>query len=580
MRARSNRIVNLIVAIIFLLGSILVYSFIDYGRSTIDLYLKVTVPTDDIYQVFYDTGMGFNEADSVRLDVKRSEGYQNLKFAIPGNIQKVRIDLGMAPGTLELKSITFKANFHNITWDASRIYASNPALIQIEPMTLVNERLQITMTGNDPHLVLNQLDPKFGKLKDHSLLDALFYAAFVLSSVALFILLQVTNTTLRFKSIAVNRAVLSSAFVFLLAVPVFGGLILNQKQVNGENRILVTNPFLHLNDMSFRGFTGQFESFINDHFAFRDRLIRWNNDIKVKWLGMSSVDKVIIGKSGWLFYNGDGSIEDYQGLETFSDEQLQSIRDNLEERKQWLAAQGIEFYVAVAPNKNTIYPEYLPGYIRKGQNITRLDQLLAYLRSNSDIEVIDLRPTLLEHKSDGQLYRKNDTHWNELGAFYGYEKIIAEVRQDLPGIEPLSIHDFKVNSTASSGDLSTMLMIDGEISDDYLALEPVSGREVENYTKQAEPYPDSPDTIITMAPGLPADSYTLLMFRDSFAINMTPYLSRNFKRSVYVWNHHFDANIIKEEHPDVVIHELVERFLDQLLFPNPDEMRGSEDKNL
>ncbi|WP_256759524.1 hypothetical protein [Cohnella sp. WQ 127256] len=578
MRARSNRIVNLIAAIVFLLGSILIYSFIDKGRPTIDLYLKVTVPADDIYQVFYDIGIGFNEADSARLEVKKSEGYQNLKFAIPGNAQKVRIDLGMAPGTLELKGIAFKANLHRITWDASRINASNPALNQIEPMTLVNDGLQITMTGNDPQLVLNQLGPEFGKLKDHSLMDTLFYAAFVLSSVALFFILQLTNATLRFKSIAVNRAVLSSAFVFLLVVPVFGGLILNQKQADVENRTLATNPFLHLSDLSFREFTGQFESFINDHFAFRDRLIRWNNEIKVKWLGMSSVDQVIIGKDGWLFYNGDGSIEDYQGLETFSDKQLQTIRDNLEERKRWLAAQGIEFYVTVAPDKNTIYPEYLPGYIRKGQNGTRLDQLLAYLRSNSDIEVIDLRTTLLEHKSDGQLYHKNDTHWNELGAFYGYEKIIAEVRQDLPGIEPLSIHDFKVNSTSSSGDLSKMLMIDGEISDDYLTLEPVSGSKVENYTMQAEPYPDSPDTIITTAPGLPADSYTLLMFRDSFTVNMIPYLSRNFKRSVHVWNHNFDTNIIKEEHPDVVIHELVERFLDQLLFPNPDEMRGNERK--
>ncbi|MNZ77556.1 hypothetical protein D3C78_961030 [compost metagenome] len=433
------------------------------------------------------------------------------------------------------------------------------------------------VTGNDPQLVFNQLGPELDMLvKRDSLKEILFYALFVLLSVALFFLLQV----IKVKASTVNQAALSSAFVFMLAVPVFGGFIVNEKQATVENRTLAANPFLHLKKLSFEEFTGQFENFINDNFAFRNQLIRWNNNIKVKWLGMSSVEQVIIGKDGWLFYNNNGAIEDYQGLKTFSDEELQTIEENLQERKRWLAAQGIEYYVVVAPDKNTIYSEYLPDYIRKKNNVTRLDQLITYLGSNSDMEIIDLRSTLLEHKSEGQLYRKNDTHWNALGAFYGYEKLIAKVSEDLPNIKPLSIHDFKVNEVTSSGDLSEMLLIDGGFMENNLRLDPISSSKVEDYTTQKESYPNSPNTIITTAPGLPDDAYKLLMFRDSFTVDMIPYLSQHFKRSVYIWNHNFDASIIKEENPDIVIHALVERFLDQLLFPNPNIMRGNEDEKL
>jgi len=52
-----------------------------------------------------------------------------------------------------------------------------------------------------------------------------------------------------------------------------------------------------------------------------------------------------------------------------------------------------------------------------------------------------------------------------------------------------------------------------------------------------------------------------VIFRDSFASRLVPFLSEHFSRAVYVWQNDFDANVVIAEHPDVVIQEIVGRHL-------------------
>ena len=52
-----------------------------------------------------------------------------------------------------------------------------------------------------------------------------------------------------------------------------------------------------------------------------------------------------------------------------------------------------------------------------------------------------------------------------------------------------------------------------------------------------------------------------VIFRDSFASRLVPFLSEHFSRAVYLWQNDFDASVVAEEHPDVVIEEIVGRHL-------------------
>jgi hypothetical protein len=53
----------------------------------------------------------------------------------------------------------------------------------------------------------------------------------------------------------------------------------------------------------------------------------------------------------------------------------------------------------------------------------------------------------------------------------------------------------------------------------------------------------------------------LVVFRDSFASRLIPYLSEHFSRSVYLWQNDFEPEVIQQEHPHIVIQEIVARHL-------------------
>ena len=57
----------------------------------------------------------------------------------------------------------------------------------------------------------------------------------------------------------------------------------------------------------------------------------------------------------------------------------------------------------------------------------------------------------------------------------------------------------------------------------------------------------------------------MLMFRDSFATRIIPFLAEHFERSVYLWKRNYDAAFFKaaveKEQPDIVLDECGERVL-------------------
>ena len=73
--------------------------------------------------------------------------------------------------------------------------------------------------------------------------------------------------------------------------------------------------------------------------------------------------------------------------------------------------------------------------------------------------------------------------------------------------------------------------------------------------------------IVTEIPGsaLPR----AVVFRDSFTSAMAPYFSEHFSRVVYLWRNDFSVTEIEQEHPDVVLQEIVGRHV-QWFQPSPE----------
>jgi hypothetical protein len=306
-------------------------------------------------------------------------------------------------------------------------------------------------------------------------------------------------------------------------------------------------------------FARNFENYLNDSLAFRSSLIRLHSIVETCWLGDSSCDRVVMGRGGWLYYHGgtaDNSddISDYRGSKPLTDSQVQYLRGEFLQRRDELARMGIRYIVLVCPNKPVIYPEFLPpAFASKVTAQSPLQQLKAAMQSD-DLAIVDPSEALLRFKAahpDIPLYFKTDTHWTQAGAFVAYQQLCAAARQMFPKVEPLTEQDVTMQIVRrKGGDLAEMMGIENHFSDLAVEISPRIQVDFDiNY--------DSENLIpsVNSDPTLPR----LYMLRDSFASAMTELIPRHFSHVLFVRNMPFDLHRIADDHPDLVVDEIVER---------------------
>ena len=88
--------------------------------------------------------------------------------------------------------------------------------------------------------------------------------------------------------------------------------------------------------MQTRNYIAGLESYFNDHFGFRKRLIRWDHHWKEQLFGGQSSSEVLVGRDGWLFYRGQQMVENWWRQTPWTAENLEHWRQLLEMRRDWL----------------------------------------------------------------------------------------------------------------------------------------------------------------------------------------------------------------------------------------------------
>jgi alginate O-acetyltransferase complex protein AlgJ len=298
---------------------------------------------------------------------------------------------------------------------------------------------------------------------------------------------------------------------------------------------------------------------IEAKFWGREWLISSYADLCVT-LGNRVFDSALIGKDGWLFYTGANSMNDYQKTSPFSSQDVEEIQRKLDGFYDRLTAQGIKLLVVIPPNKNTIYPEYMPDEIAVIGKESRLDQLINYEQQHGKAKILDLRPALKAARSQHQIFYQKDTHWNNYGAFIAYQEIMKVLQGWFPNIKAHPLSDFRFVLKGKEGDIASNLVKSTNASENELVMEPLFQQ---NYTSRSWlEDKDSRGNLTTWS----ADSNLprLLMYRDSFTIALQPFLSDHFSRAVYIFDRPENETYVTTEKPDVVIIEVTERYLSLL----------------
>ncbi len=377
-----------------------------------------------------------------------------------------------------------------------------------------------------------------------------------------------SKTILKAKLIAI-------VFALILIYPVIDQTfkITMRKKLNVTKKPL-TFPVLDTNKVDT--LPKMLEDYYSDRFILQDFLVEVNSYFKIKLLGVSpDQSKAVVGKNRWLFwarYN-----DNYRGIGTFTDGELIQLKQILDKRSVWYRQNGMRFYLAIPPDKNTIYSEFLPSWMQKVTPLTMYDQVVNLFKYDTLVPVIDMRPRILEaKKTHPLLYFKIDHHWNDIGAYYGYLAIVDRISKDFPQIVPIKYDDYNIDTTERfiAGSESELLNISKwykEYRYNFIKKIPTKAHDgvKAGYTvPPGFPYPDYYEIVRqTEESKLP---YAFFI-RDSFADALQTFFDESFGKYKFLydgWGYMANKEIITKEKPDMVILMPYESNLKNILLNN------------
>ena len=267
--------------------------------------------------------------------------------------------------------------------------------------------------------------------------------------------------------------------------------------------------------------------------------------------GLINSNQVMLGKDEWLFYSSenDGNpIDDYMGNNSFTEQEMEETKNNMLSIQKSLGQKNIEFCLLVPPNKEEVYSQYMPITSLMAPQ-SRTDKLLELLSANG-INSVNPKDDLLLFDQKYRTYYKNDTHWNELGAYIGTRSVMESFGLDLPELSD----DRIIQGKYAPSDLANMAGLKNIFEPDYgytvvdaeTDNTSIGGEMVHFYNENAR------------------FDKTVFLVGDSFRVAMVPTLRTAFRDVYVVHRSAYSVDAMIDAHSDYVILEFVERYSSQI----------------
>jgi len=281
--------------------------------------------------------------------------------------------------------------------------------------------------------------------------------------------------------------------------------------------------------------------------------------------------KALNANNGWKFLsnNVDDALSESKGIINFSEQELKLIEERLLYRKKWLKERGVKMYLAIAPNKLSVYGDMIP--IKKRANSTKKEQVDSICKL-IDINYIDLGENFNAVNKE-LLYYKSDTHWTDFAGYEAFNTSIDKIQLDFPkhSFKKYPLDELFINyndpkkASKEFGDLNRLLRIKDK--ENYITF---NFKTEQQATKTSKTYPTP--TYYNIDPKLYSNVWKsntnnlkAIILHDSFFGAYHHYFYNNFGTTIRLWDHTFNENIITLEKPDIFYHQIVERKIDVLL---------------
>ena len=295
-----------------------------------------------------------------------------------------------------------------------------------------------------------------------------------------------------------------------------------------ENRYLTRFVKPNKNNLTDRRFMDTFDEWFADRFIMREEFIIAQNTLE-RLQGKSEINGV--------FTADDRLILSWKNTAGGFNTPLQSV-DNFVQQI------GIESYIMLVPTAQEIYADTLPPNSEPGNQTALIKHCYDNLPNLTSIDVA----TYLTENSDGYIFYRTDHHWTTYGAYWGYYAAALKM-----GIVPYDVGKFSVEhaSTDFRGTLFSKTL-DYRITPDVVSFYTLANNPPEltltvndgvetvkhdslylrDYLNSKDKYAafmgvNSP--IMEIETDVDNDR-ALLVFKDSYAHCMLPFLSNHYSR--------------------------------------------------
>lgn len=349
------------------------------------------------------------------------------------------------------------------------------------------------------------------------------------------------------------------------------------KQFSAESRAQL-NSIPNLVDF-ISTFPTNFDIYFQDRFSLRNKVIQ--NYYEFKYYNFSETsEKGLKGQDGWL-YNRIPDIFDHKNY-CDSFDLLPSFKTFFQQNKQYLESRSMSYYVFVAPNKETIYPEFVPKSMSKdlcGQS--RLEKLQKSFNSDDTVKIVFPKDELIAAKNDKQLFYKTDNHWNADAAYIASQKLFKTIKESDPGLKIPTLENFIIYKDPLndyiSGDLARVMSLPkvSEQASSFNSYKPKSNPSMnyESLDKNLRPdgkfytyvpYHLPPPSRFKILNPNALNQKKVLVIQDSFSAATVPFFNETFSEVDFVFiqdSVDFKNQIVDTLKPDLVIHQFLEKKL-------------------
>ncbi|NUP97969.1 MAG: hypothetical protein HUU28_17565, partial [Planctomycetaceae bacterium] len=334
-----------------------------------------------------------------------------------------------------------------------------------------------------------------------------------------------------------------------------------------------------------------FDAWFRDHFGLRPAWIRLNNRVSIEAFGVSPTSEIVLGPDAWMFTTRDRAVDVWRGADPFSAEELELWGKVLADRREWCAQRGVKYLFAIAPNKESIYPEFFPARFDK-LGPSRREQLVQHVGRRTEFPLLDLTEPILAEKAlaqpGEQLYYRLGTHWNDRGAVPAARALLERLRRELPQLAAPAREAFTFVPTEFQDDswagrlyMEDVLRQPNADASWSRAIPAAAWERLRQFLERRDKTPEERvrfairpepgegsgwaiDVLDSMNVDVVREGVAApraVVFHDSMGEKLRPLLAEAFSRVAFRWVPDFDTNVIEREQPDVVLQVFVERAL-------------------